>query len=107
MHYPELTHRLVVLNLPHPNGLRRELAENPKQQAASEYARWFQQPDSAAQLTAVGPAACVRDPAASQRYVEAFERSSFDAMINYDKANYPHEPYEDRGELPPVTCPVL
>src|SRR5262249_16723530 len=40
--HPDQMDRLVILNLPHPNGLRRELANNPKQQQASQYARNFQ-----------------------------------------------------------------
>ena len=32
MAHPELTDRLIVLNLPHPRGLLRELATNPQQQ---------------------------------------------------------------------------
>ena len=31
----------------------------------------------------------VRDPEARKRYIEAFERSDFTAMLNYYKANYP------------------
>ena len=31
MRHPELTDRLIVLNLPHPRGLLRELATNPEQ----------------------------------------------------------------------------
>ena len=31
----------------------------------------------------------VTDPAARKRYVEAFERSDFEAMLNYYKRNYP------------------
>ena len=34
-HVPQMLERLVILNLPHPNGLSRELATNPKQQANS------------------------------------------------------------------------
>ena len=39
---PEMTDRLIVLNLPHPKGLSRELANNPDQQRNSQYARNFQ-----------------------------------------------------------------
>src|SRR5579864_8847386 len=42
MTYPEKTDRLVILNLPHPKGIMRELAQNPQQQKNSEYARQFQ-----------------------------------------------------------------
>src|SRR5262249_25795633 len=43
MAHPEKTERLVVLNLPHPRCIERELANNPVQYKASDYARQFQQ----------------------------------------------------------------
>lgn len=108
MAHPDMTDRLVILNLPHPNGLMRELATNPEQQKNSAYARHFQKPEAAAQLTAEGLAAWVRDPEARLHYIEAFKRSSFDAMLNYYKANYPSEPYTAPTEdLPRIQCPVL
>ena len=41
MTHPNLTNRLIVLNLPHPRGLIRELATNPRQQQNSQYAGTF------------------------------------------------------------------
>ena len=38
---PEMVENLVILNLPHPNGLARELASNSDQQENSAYARRF------------------------------------------------------------------
>ena len=38
MRHPDTTDKLVILNLPHPKGLARELANNPAQQKASQYA---------------------------------------------------------------------
>ncbi|MGI9475039.1 MAG: alpha/beta fold hydrolase [Rubripirellula sp.] len=107
MSQPEMTERLVILNLPHPAGLTRELANNPKQQAASAYARRFQQADAANDLTAQGLAFWVTDPEARPKYVEAFERSSFEGMLNYYKANYPTEPYVQQTDFPKVKCSVL
>ncbi len=89
MSHPDRTDRLIVLNLPHPNGLSRELATNREQRENSQYARNFQQPDSHEKLSAAGLAMWVRDPAARARYVEAFERSSLESMMNYYRANYP------------------
>ena len=107
-HVPQVVEKLVILNLPHPRGLSRELASNPAQQKASEYARNFQQADSHAKLTADRLAAWVTDPEARKRYVEAFGRSSFDAMMNYYRRNYPREPYqESSGPLTKPQCPVL
>ncbi len=105
---PEVVERLIILNLPHPRGLMRELAKGEEQAANSQYARNFQRPDAHESLTASGLAGWVRDPAARARYVEAFERSDFEAMLNYYKANYPREPYVgDTSPLVKVQCPVL
>jgi pimeloyl-ACP methyl ester carboxylesterase len=107
MEYPDMTERLVILNLPHLNALRRELANNPAQQKASAYARRFQQPDAASHLTAEGLTFWIKDAAAREKYVEAFRRSSFEAMLNYYKANYPREPYDQPADTPKVKCSVL
>jgi len=105
---PELTERLIILNLPHPNGLFRELAANPEQQKNSAYARFFQQDAAAATLTPEMLATWVKDPAAKAKYVEALRRSSMEGMLNYYKANYPRPPYEPPAEeFPKVRCPVL
>jgi epoxide hydrolase 4 len=117
MNRPEMTERLVVLNLPHPSGLLRELKINPDQIANSEYARTFQRGSPQDPKVFFGLAMTpqtlsgwVRDAAARQRYVEAFERSDFDAMLNYYKANYPKSFGADAPEppvLPKVKAPVL
>lgn len=104
---PEQTERLIVLNLPHPKGLMRELANNPQQQKNSAYARNFQQPDAHRKLTPEGLAFWVKEPEARKHYVEAFKRSSMEGMLNYYRANYPREPYKDDQEFPKVKCPVL
>ncbi|MEO8601142.1 MAG: alpha/beta hydrolase [bacterium] len=105
--YPAMTQRLIILNLPHPRCLLRELRDNPAQLAASEYARTFQT-KSAAELglTAEALAGWVSDPVARAHYVEAFRRSDIDAMLNYYKRNYPRAPYDDIA-LPNVQAPVL
>lgn len=107
MAHPAMTERLVILNLPHFNGLRRELAGNPAQHAASAYAREFQSEDAASKLSAEGLAFWVKNQDAKEKYVEAFKRSSFEAMLNYYKANYPRPPYDNSEELPLVECSVL
>ena len=50
MTFPDKTDKLVILNLPHPKGLARELANNPEQQKNAQYARDFQKPDAVANL---------------------------------------------------------
>src|SRR5262249_19826144 len=41
MRAPQLVERLVILNVPHPRGFRRELVHNPAQTEAAAYARAF------------------------------------------------------------------
>ncbi len=87
MNRPEMTERLVVLNLPHPRNLSHALATNPDQQKNSEYARRFQQEGAHTNLTAEGLTFWIKEPAIRARYVEAFRRSDFEAMLNYYKRN--------------------
>ena len=109
MNLPEMTERLVVLNLPHPGGLLRELKSNPEQIANSEYARTFQRGSPTDPkvffgnpMTAQTLSGWVTDAAARKRYVEAFERSDFEAMLNYYKANYPKTSGADAPAPPPL-----
>ena len=126
MTFPDKVQKLVILNLPHPRGLARELANNPQQQKNSAYARTFQQPDGFAKVVgqaklsgakgddkevfATAMTFWVKDPEARKKYIEAFKISDPEAMLNYYKANYPREPYtysEESAQYPPVKCPVL
>ncbi len=109
MTHPDKTDKLIILNLPHPKGLTRELANNPKQQQNSSYARNFQKPDAASKVQPAFLTFWVKDPEAKKKYVEAFQRSSMEGMLNYYKANYPKEPYEysEEQKFPPVKCSVL
>ena len=110
--YPQMTERLVVLNLPHPSGMAREMAGNPEQQRNSGYAQRFRQgkpsdPDIlfGGPMTAPALASWVKDPQANKQYVAAFERSSFEGMLNFYKANYPALP--EPGTAPPPAPPRL
>ncbi len=105
---PEMTERLIICNLPNLRGLNRELATNPEQQKNSAYARRFQSEGAHKQLTAEGLAGWVKDPAAKAKYIEAFRRSDFEAMLNFYKRNYPREPYTlDTSPVVKVKMPVL
>ena len=105
---PEMTDRLAVLNLPHPKGLNRELANNPDQQRNSQYARAFQLPGAHKLLTAERLAGWVKGEAKRAKYIEAMKRSDFEAMLNYYKRNYPRTPYEeDTSEPVRLKMPVL
>jgi epoxide hydrolase 4 len=117
MNLPQMTQNLVILNLPHPAGLLRELKSNQEQIANSEYARTFQRgsPSDPAvffgrPMTPETLSGWVRDPAARARYVEAFKRSDFEAMLNYYKQNYPRESGPSAQAppvMPKVKAPVL
>jgi epoxide hydrolase 4 len=117
LNVPQMTENLIILNLPHPTGLARELKNNPEQIKNSEYARNFQLKDPSDPTVFFGRpmtpetlSGWVSDPAARKRYVEAFKQSDFDAMLQYYKRNYPRESGPDAApppELPKVTMPVL
>ena len=108
MALPRQCSRLVILNLPHPRGLSRELANNPQQQKNSAYARAFQLPGAHKALSAEGLSGWVKNKTARAKYVEAFKRSDFEAMLNYYKKNYPRMPYkEDTSPVVRVQAPVL
>jgi pimeloyl-ACP methyl ester carboxylesterase len=120
MQQPDWVQLLVILNLPHPAGLAREIATNPDQRRNSQYAFDFQKPDAATSgsvLFGPGPltpeklAGWVTDEAVKAQYIEAFERSDIEAMLNYYKANYPRPdapaPATPPPPLPKVKVPVL
>lgn len=114
MAHPDRTDRLVVVNLPHPGCIERELANNPRQYQASEYARQIQRlPPGGRTLVHEGvtqeltPEMYARGFSDEQpKYLEALRRTSIEAMLNFYKANYPRPPYKVRT-YPPVKCPVL
>lgn len=110
-HRPDLTEKLIIMNLPHPRGLVRELARFEQQHDNSQYARNFQQANSHDNISAERLATSLSrgDETLHARYLEAFSRSSTDAMMNYYRANYPREPYDSGTfvELPEVQAPVL
>lgn len=110
--HPETLERLVILSVPHPDSFAVQLATNKQQQQNSAYARNFQKPGSENNLTAEGLAGWVQDPAMKPKYVEAFKRSSFAAMMNYYRANYPDganapAPGSMPEEHPKIEVPVL
>lgn len=108
MTHPDQVDRLVILNLPHPKCLMRELANNPEQQANSQYARNFQSPDADKKVT-VELLVMMRNPEDREAFTEALKRSSMAGMLNYYKANYPREPYTDSDsvQFPKIKAPVL
>jgi len=116
MFLPQMTENLIILNLPHPSGFLRELRSNKDQIANSEYARTFQTKSASDPTVFFGKpmtpetlSSWVRDPTARKRYIEAFQRSDFEAMLNYYKRNYPASGPDAPAPapLPKVKMPVL
>ncbi len=105
---PELVERLVILNLPHPRALARELTHNLAQREASAYARRFQREGAHEEIELERLISWVRDDAARGRYREALGRSDFGAMLNYHKQNFAQEPYrESTRPVEKITVPIL
>jgi pimeloyl-ACP methyl ester carboxylesterase len=109
---PDLVNKLVIMAVPHPAGMARELATNKDQQANSQYARNFQKEGSEKMLTAERLASMAnKNPAEQAGYLEAFKRSDFAAMMNYYRANYPRiapgDPAPAPVTYPKIKVPVL
>ncbi len=114
---PHMLDKLVVLNLPHPIGMNRSRMQNADAAAGTNYTVAFRTltPDHpevffGGPMTAQTISGWVTDKAAVPRYIEAFERSDFQAMLNYYKANYPPPPAPDAPPPPAppkVDAPVL
>ena len=93
---PELVDKLIILNLPHPNGMAKAWLDNPDALAGTTYAKVFREgsPDDpdvffGYPMTPQTLSGWVTDAKAKSIYIEAFERSDFTAMLNYYKQNYP------------------
>lgn len=118
--YPHRVERLIACNIPHPAGIRAYLDKNPE---TGNYAENFKKEGAARALTAEGLADLHGnnlDKLERARYVEAFRNSSFAAMLNYYKANYPRpaskknktagvsvSPSPSTTAIRKVKCPVL
>jgi len=97
--HPEVTRNLIILNLPHPNGLMRELTVNETQRQHSAYAQTLKYGSHSDPKVFFGQAMTprhlagwVKESEVRDRYIEAFERSSMSGMIAYYQQNYPEMP---------------
>lgn len=113
---PEMVDKLVILNLPHPNGMAREFANNPEQRSNTGYARKFIAGSSSdpniffgGPMTAQTLSGWVNDPDARKHYVDAFSQSSFDGMLSYYKQNFPSGDANSatRPPAPRLSMPLL
>ena len=93
MTHPEKVERLVILNLPHPKCITRELANNPDQQKASQYARDFQKPDAAKKVPAAMLTFWVKEADARKIYAGEFKKDSAGSATLFSKAEKLQEGY--------------
>ena len=121
MHYPQRTERLVAIGSFHPANVVREYATNPAQQKAGEYSKNFQEnPNAGAEIAAQrrnpnGPMRPADTPETHKMRLEAAQRTSWEAMMNFYRANWPRAPYSldtaafgaRISEYPKVKVPTL
>jgi hypothetical protein len=115
MHYPQMTERAVFVQLPHPQGYKREMAIDPRMGGNTRYARNFQQPDAASKVDIQKMLERFTDPDERKAHEQFYKRTSWESMMNYYKANFPYPPYtvdmEGFGfagkDFPKVKAPVL
>jgi len=111
---PQLVDNLIILNLPHPNGLAREMRNNPEVRENTNYAQVFRKgkptdPDIffGGPMTPQTLSGWVSDPEARQHYIDAFKQSDFDAMLAYYKRNFPGSSDADTATIGPASPPKL
>ena len=110
--YRNKVRRLVMMNLTHPMGFSRALAEGTDEQRQNtQYARDFQTPGAGARIEGFAEWLTARYADQGEEVLafvqEAYARSNFEALINYYRANY--DAYWDLGNkvLPLIEVPVL
>lgn len=108
MQAPERATQLAVLAMPHPWAIYREVATNPRQQAASAYTRNFQHPQAHHLVPREPLSRFFDDPEYVKLHREAIAHSSMEGILNYYKACFPSHPYTAREDSPPpVKCRTL
>lgn len=104
--HPDLTDKLTILSVPHPNAFAEELATNPAQHEASAYARGMQQ-EGARPAFRVGPIGVLRDPPGWPLYLAADIRTDHQTITAFYRLNYPRRPYPVNEVLLKVQAPTL
>ena len=111
--YSARVQRLIMMNLTHPRGFSRTLANaTPQQRQNTQYARNFMQPGAGAgiQRGAAGRAQGLYGDEGERvvQFVrEAYERSDLELMLNFYRAGYQKEPYVELVDWPQIDVPVL
>ena len=106
MAHPDRVSKLMICNLTHPSGYEAvRLSMTEEQKANMAYIDRFQSPDAAQMFTAERLAArWEHDPEIQKEYLEGYERSSFDGMLNYYRASYSSSIRPRRPSVPPWRC---
>ncbi len=104
--HPELTERLVILSVPHPNAMREELAERGEQYKASEYARVMSK-EGAKPMFSTWQISLLLDPLALPLYVAAHRKTDPQAITSFYRLSYPQEPYALDDKLSMIEAPTL
>jgi len=115
--YKSKVDRLAVLNVTHPRGFSRALAnQTPEQAEGSAYARILVDPEQeAAAIELLAGAIELRmttwwndqDPAITEFVNEANARTSVQSIAHWYQANYFRQPYKELSGFPQVEMPVL
>ena len=112
--YSQRVERLIMMNLTHPRGFSRTLANaTPEQRRATEYARNFIRRGAAGGRfpgQAAGRAQRLYGDQGERvvRFAqEAYERSDVELMVNFYRANYFKEPYVELTDWAQIDMPVL
>lgn len=96
--HPELLHKLVIVNAPHPGVFARELLQNPSQQKATQYMLMFRSAQAEEKLAAGNyrlllnvfgaEGGSVLSPEEQQAYIEAWSQpGALTGGLNYYRAN--------------------
>jgi pimeloyl-ACP methyl ester carboxylesterase len=111
MRYPRRVDKLVVLNSPHPRAIMREVAENSDAESVERTRASLSSDEALLTWTPRRLASWVRDPLAREQYIEAFQRSSVEGMLNHYRANYSSTSgtaeFRRTQRTYEVKCPVL
>lgn len=107
--YPEKTRNLVIFNRPHPRSRKREMALNNEQKERSAYiVRFTNTEGDLGGMDAERRARSHEGTVWYERYLAAYQRSDYEAMLNYYRAYYPKPPWlVDNSPIVPVQVPVL
>ena len=108
--YPDRVNKLVIANLTHPRGYANVLANaTAEQQANTQYARNFasSEPGGNQSATIFTDRLVPEEGPVKERYRAAFERSDYDAMVNYYRAAFGGGDTRLALPMPNMQMPVL